>query len=60
LELFSGAHSLLARKKDHGRAEAALLALYGIRVSRLMTAPPGAQPGLPSDQTQSSGDTLNE
>lgn len=45
LELFPSAHSLLARKLDHGRAEAALIALYGIRNSRLMTAPPGAQPG---------------
>jgi hypothetical protein len=28
LELFPSAHSLLARKLDHGRAEAALIALY--------------------------------
>jgi crossover junction endodeoxyribonuclease RuvC len=28
LQLFPGAHVLLARKKDHGRAEAALIALY--------------------------------
>ena len=27
LQLFPGAHALLARKKDHGRAEAALIAL---------------------------------
>jgi crossover junction endodeoxyribonuclease RuvC len=33
LELFPAAHALLARKKDHGRAEAALLALYGLRTS---------------------------
>jgi crossover junction endodeoxyribonuclease RuvC len=45
LELFPAAHMLLARKKDHGRAEAALIALFGLRVSRLTTAPPGAQPG---------------
>jgi Holliday junction resolvasome RuvABC endonuclease subunit len=31
LQLFPGAHVLLARKKDHGRAEAALIALYGAR-----------------------------
>jgi crossover junction endodeoxyribonuclease RuvC len=31
LELFPAAHALLARKKDHGRAEAALIALYGHR-----------------------------
>ena len=30
LQLFPAAHALLARKKDHGRAEAALIALYGI------------------------------
>ena len=29
LQLFPSAHALLARKKDHGRADAALLALYG-------------------------------
>jgi Holliday junction resolvasome RuvABC endonuclease subunit len=28
LQLFPSAHSLLARKKDHGRAEAALIALH--------------------------------
>jgi crossover junction endodeoxyribonuclease RuvC len=31
LQLFPAAHALLARKKDHGRAEASLLALYGVR-----------------------------
>jgi crossover junction endodeoxyribonuclease RuvC len=30
LQLFPHAHALLARKKDHGRAEAALIALYGL------------------------------
>jgi crossover junction endodeoxyribonuclease RuvC len=29
LQLFPTAHAWLARKKDHGRAEAALVALYG-------------------------------
>jgi crossover junction endodeoxyribonuclease RuvC len=29
LQLFPAAHALLARKKDHGRAEAALIALFG-------------------------------
>ena len=29
LQLFPSAHAALARKKDHGRAEAALIALYG-------------------------------
>ena len=29
LQLFPSAHALLARKKDHGRAESALIALYG-------------------------------
>jgi len=29
LQLFPNAHALLARKKDHGRAEAALIALAG-------------------------------
>jgi crossover junction endodeoxyribonuclease RuvC len=31
LQLFPGAHALLARKRDHGRAEAALVALAGAR-----------------------------
>jgi len=31
LQLFPTAHELLARKKDHGRAEAALIALYGLQ-----------------------------
>jgi crossover junction endodeoxyribonuclease RuvC len=30
LQLFPSAHALLARKKDHGRAEAALIALTGV------------------------------
>jgi crossover junction endodeoxyribonuclease RuvC len=29
LQLFPSAHALLARKRDHGRAEAALVALFG-------------------------------
>jgi crossover junction endodeoxyribonuclease RuvC len=29
LQLFPGAHAMLARKRDHGRGEAALMALYG-------------------------------
>jgi crossover junction endodeoxyribonuclease RuvC len=31
LQLFPGAHAALARKRDHGRAEATLIALYGAR-----------------------------
>jgi Holliday junction resolvasome RuvABC endonuclease subunit len=31
VQLFPAAHALLARKKDHGRAEAALIALAGIK-----------------------------
>jgi crossover junction endodeoxyribonuclease RuvC len=30
LQLFPTAHSLFARRMDHGRAEAALIALYGL------------------------------
>ena len=30
LQLFPAAHTALARKKDHGRAEASLIALYGM------------------------------
>ena len=48
-------HTLLARKPDHGRAEAALIALYGIRNSRLMTAPPGAQPGFSNNILEQTG-----
>jgi len=32
LQLFPSAHALLARKKDHGRAEAPLIALYGAKL----------------------------
>ena len=39
LQLFPTAHALLARKKDHGRAEAALIARYGLRTSRAVAAP---------------------
>jgi crossover junction endodeoxyribonuclease RuvC len=52
LELFPSAHELLARKKDHGRAEAALLALHGIRNFRHQAASPGAQTGLIKQSTQ--------
>jgi crossover junction endodeoxyribonuclease RuvC len=31
LQLFPVAHALLARKKDHGKAEASLIALHGVR-----------------------------
>jgi crossover junction endodeoxyribonuclease RuvC len=31
LQLFPSAHALLSRKMDHGRAEAALIALHGVR-----------------------------
>jgi crossover junction endodeoxyribonuclease RuvC len=58
LELFPAAHSLLARKLDHGRAEAALIALYGLRNSRLMTAPPGAQPGFSKQESSNKGEEL--
>ena len=40
------------RKRDHGRAEAALIALFGIRASRLMAAPTGAQTGLINELIQ--------
>ena len=38
LQLFPTAHALLARRKDHGRGEAALLALYGAsRITPVIT-----------------------
>jgi hypothetical protein len=43
LELFPSRHELLARKRDPGRAEAALIALFSLKKFRPMTAPPGAQ-----------------
>jgi hypothetical protein len=42
LQLFPAAHPALARKKDHGRAEAMLIALYGIQTSRSIAAQPGS------------------
>ena len=32
LQLFPAAHTLLARKMDHGRVESALMAVYGARI----------------------------
>jgi crossover junction endodeoxyribonuclease RuvC len=32
LELFPAGHALLARRKDHGRAESCLIALFGARL----------------------------
>ena len=43
LELFPAARALLARKRDHGRAEA-LLGLYGIRNSASSRRHPGRSP----------------
>ena len=40
LQLFPAAHAALARKRDHGRAETTLIALYG--ATKLM-GPPGAR-----------------
>jgi crossover junction endodeoxyribonuclease RuvC len=42
---FPGQHHFFARKKDHGRAEAVLIGLYGVRASSLRPAtPPGITP----------------
>ena len=38
LQLFPTAHELLAHKKDHGRGEAALIALYGLHQFNRITA----------------------
>jgi len=35
LQLFPAAHALLARKLDHGRAEAALLAIFGAKHAQI-------------------------
>ena len=40
IEEFPDYYDLFARKKDHNRAEAALLALYGYRQFRAMSSPP--------------------
>jgi len=53
LEVFPAAHALLARKRDHNRAEAALIGAYGLRRSRLTPAlttneyTPAAAPAAP-------------
>jgi hypothetical protein len=39
LQLFPAAHNALARKKNHGRGEAILFALYGLRASPAMPVP---------------------
>jgi crossover junction endodeoxyribonuclease RuvC len=51
LERFPAAHAMLARKRDHGRSEAALLALYGASPRPVGGQSPGktatkAAPGL--------------
>ena len=38
LEKFSAAHAMLARRSDHGRAESALIALYGVERERQRTS----------------------
>jgi len=60
LELFPAAHALLARKKDHGRAEACLIALFGLKNSRLVTALPGAQTGSINETNPTVGANLDE
>jgi Holliday junction resolvasome RuvABC endonuclease subunit len=44
LQLFPSAHALLARKRDHGRADAALIALAAIKVSAQAESAPDAYP----------------
>jgi crossover junction endodeoxyribonuclease RuvC len=44
IQLFPDAHAMLARRKDHGRSEASLIALYGIERERRY----GPQPHSPS------------
>jgi crossover junction endodeoxyribonuclease RuvC len=43
LQLFPATHALLARKKDHGRAEAALIALAGWHQLHRIVTPPWAR-----------------
>jgi crossover junction endodeoxyribonuclease RuvC len=49
LQLFPAAHALLARKKDHGRAEAALIALAGAKMNSTIPAEAGIGPGVPGN-----------
>jgi len=39
IRLYPGAHHFFARKKDHGRAEAVLIGLYGTQTSRQLSTP---------------------
>jgi crossover junction endodeoxyribonuclease RuvC len=51
LQLFPTAHELLARKKDHGRAEAALIALFGTHQFNRIPAQTGIVAGrIPVNQ----------
>jgi crossover junction endodeoxyribonuclease RuvC len=45
LQLFPAAHALLARKKDHGRAEGALIALFGLHQFNRIPAQAGIAAG---------------
>jgi crossover junction endodeoxyribonuclease RuvC len=49
LQLFPAAHALLARRKDHGRAESALIACFGISRTEHIKDPP-----IPSTEMESS------
>jgi crossover junction endodeoxyribonuclease RuvC len=44
VRLYPGEHRFFARKKDHGRAEAVLIGLYGVQTSRQLSAPIEAAP----------------
>jgi crossover junction endodeoxyribonuclease RuvC len=50
LQLFPSAHALLARKKDHGLAEAALIALAGRQPNSLQGESPPGEPGKTTRQ----------
>jgi crossover junction endodeoxyribonuclease RuvC len=62
IQLFPDAHAMLARRKDHGRSEASLIALYGIERERQYgpatqlhspsgSSPPGSSRELALDPT---------
>jgi crossover junction endodeoxyribonuclease RuvC len=52
LELFPAAHALLARRKDHGRAEAALIALSAFPIAKVCLSENRAEPAVPRQRNE--------
>jgi len=52
LQLFPAAHALLARRKDHGRAEAALIALSACPIAKVFPSENGVEAAVPRQHNE--------